>query len=127
MRRLLRWFPVAWATGIYLLLLLLPVYSQVSTTISSDGSATRATGRATLAAVNGPEVYLTLAVPVLAAALAVLPWPAALRRPADIVGAATAAAFVVLGMASIGVFFIPCAVALVALALRDRPASRPAT
>ena len=127
MQRILRWFPVAWAAGVYLVLLGLPVYSQVSDTMSTDGSAVRTAGRATLAAVNGPAIYLTLAVPLLASALAVLPWPATLRRPADIVGAAIATGFVVLGMASVGMFFIPSALALIALALGARPSSRPAT
>jgi hypothetical protein len=109
------------------LLVWLPTYSQVSDTISTDGSEIHTAGRATLVAVNGPRVYSILAVPVLAAALVVLPWPANLRRPIAIVGAVIATAFVGLGMASVGLFFLPTAVALIALATAAEPSSRPAT
>ena len=126
MRRLLRWFPVAWAIGAYLLLVGLPTYSQVSDTMSTDGSEIHTAGRATLVAVNGPRVYSILAIPVLAAALVVLPWPGKLRRPIAVVGAVIATAFVVLGMLSVGMFFLPSAVALIALATAVEPSSRPA-
>jgi len=95
--------------------------------MSTDGSEIRTGGHATLGAVNGAGVYLTIAVPVLASALAVLPWPAGLRRPADIVGATIATAFVVLGMASVGMFFAPSALGLIVLATAARPSSRSAT
>ena len=76
---------------------------------------------------NGSRLYVTLAIPVVAAALAALPWPAGLRRPAAIGGAVVASAFVVLGMLSVGMFFFPSALALIALAQRPDPSSRPAT
>jgi hypothetical protein len=87
---------------------------------------TSGAGHATLAAVNGPRVYLLLAVPLLASALPALPWPARLLRPAAIAGAAIAAAFVVIGLASVGLFFVPSAAALIALAVAPQPSSRPA-
>ena len=127
MQRPLRWFPVAWAVGAYVVLLWLPAYSQVTDTMSSDGSAEiRSTGHATLVAVNGPRVYLILAVPVVASALVALPWPASLRRPIAVVAAAIATAFVVLAMLSVGMYFLPSAVALIALATAAPPSSRPA-
>jgi hypothetical protein len=49
------------------------------------------------------------------------------RRPADIAGAIIAAAFVLLGTASIGVFFVPSVVALIALGVGDRRALRSTT
>ena len=52
MKRLLRWFPVAWAGGVYVVLLRLPAYRSVQQTLDTDGSATRTAGQATLAAVN---------------------------------------------------------------------------
>jgi hypothetical protein len=127
MKRLLRWFPVAWAGGVYLALLWLPAYRSVQEAVHTDGSAIRTTGQATLAAVNGRGVYLTLAVPVLAALVAALPWPARFRRLAAVGGAVIAGAFVVLGMASVGLFFLPSALGLIGLALAARPSSRPAT
>ena len=126
MRGLLRWFPVGWAVGCYLVLLVFPAYSWVSDTMGTDGSETRTAGRATLVAVNGPRVYLILAVPVLASALAALPWPQKVRRPAAIAGAAIASAFVVVGMMSVGVFFLPSALGLIALARATGPSSPPA-
>src|SRR5688572_18752543 len=110
MQRLLRWFPVAWAAGAYLVLLRLPMYGWARSTQTVGGAEIRSAGRATLAAVNGRVVYLTLAIPVLAAALAALPWPARLRRRAAICGAVIASAFVLLGLMSVGPFFLPSAV-----------------
>jgi hypothetical protein len=72
-------------------------------------------------------VYLILAVPVLASALVAVPWPANFRRPVAVVAAALAAPFVVLGMLTVGMFFLPRALALVALATAAQPSSRPAT
>jgi hypothetical protein len=126
MPRLLRWFPVAWAAGVYVVLLRLPVYTQMSDTMDANGSETLSTSHATLAAVNGPRVYLLLAVPVLASALAALPWPPKLRQPADIIGTVIASAFVVLSLPSVGMFFIPSAVALFGLVAEATRASPPA-
>jgi hypothetical protein len=127
MQRVLRWFALAWALGAYGVLLWLPMYGWAQSTQTVGGREIRSAGRATLASVNGPEVYMTLAIPVIAAALAAFPWPAGLVRPAVIVGAVIATAFVILGMLSVGMFFFPSAIALVALALTARPSSRPAT
>ena len=114
MRKALRWFALAWAGAVYIALLWLPLYRQVSETKTSDGSSTRTTGTATLAAVNGPRTYLLLAVPVLAAVVAVLPWRGRGRRAADLTAAAFAVAFVLLGLMTVGAFFLPAAAALVA-------------
>jgi len=102
-------------------LLTLPVYSVLRDAETAAGAEFRHAGRATLAAVNGSGVYLLLAIPLVAAALPVLPWPARLQRSATIVGAAIVCAFVVLGMASVGLFFLPCPLALFALATRSGP------
>jgi hypothetical protein len=87
----------------------------------------RTAGRATLAEVNGPGTFFVLAVPVLAAALAALPWPVRLRRPAAIGGAVISGVFVLLGMATVGMFFVPSVLGLIALAVTMEPSSRPAT
>src|SRR5687767_2297641 len=111
MQPLLRWFALIWASGVYLVLLWLPVYAGTSETIASDGSRAITSGRATLAAINGPRIYLILAVPLVAAALAVVPWRGRSRRLADVTGAAIATAFVVLGQLTVGMFFLPTAAA----------------
>jgi hypothetical protein len=126
MQRALRWFAVAWAAGVYLVLLRLPMYSSASSSQTAGGPEIRSSGRATLAAVNGPSVYLILAVPVLASVLAVLRWPPRLSRPATIVGAVIASGFVVLGMATVGMFFVPTALALITVAAAGRASPRPA-
>jgi hypothetical protein len=108
-------------------LLWLPAYRWEGNTQIASGPEIRTAGRATLAAVNGPRVYLILAIPVVAAALAALPWPARFRRPAAVAGAVIAGGFVALGMASVGLFFLPSAVGLIALAHAVGPSSRPAT
>jgi len=118
---------VDWAAGAYLVMLWLPAYGWERDTQTAGGAEIRAAGRATLAAVNGPRVYLILAVPVVAAALAALPWPARFRQPAAGPPAVIVAAFVMLGMASVGMFFLPSALGLIALAQAAEPASRPAT
>jgi hypothetical protein len=125
MRPLLRWFPLAWAAAVYGVLLWIPTYSSERVSQTSGGVAVRTTGHATLAAVNGAKVYLILAVPVIAAALGALAWPVRLRRPAAIAGAVIASGFVILGMASVGLFFTPSALGLVALASVADPSSRP--
>jgi len=127
MRRLLRWFPVAWATGAYLALLWLPTYGWERSTQTVGGAEIRASGHTTLAAVNGPRVYLVLAVPVVAAALATMPWPARFRQPAAVSGVVIIGAFVILGMASVGIFFLPSALGLIAVAQAAETPSRPAT
>jgi hypothetical protein len=127
MRRYLRWFPLAWASGASLVLLWIPMYSEISDTISTGEAGVHTFGHATLGAVSGPRVYLILAIPIVAAALAALPWPATLRRPATITGAVISAAFVLLGMMSVGLLFLPSTVGLIALVQATSSSSRLAT
>jgi hypothetical protein len=103
-----------------LTLLGLPVYGQQRETVGSDGTRMFTTSNATLAAVNGPHVYVIVGVPLLAALLTVLPWPAKFRRPADLIGAGIISAFVIVGLATVGVFFLPSAAALFGAAAAER-------
>lgn len=79
-----------------------PLYSQASSTSAGDQQTTSST----VLSVVGPTVLLTLLVPVLGAAL-----PLAARgrawQPLSVVSAAVLAVFVVLGLLSVGWFFIP--------------------
>ena len=68
-----------------------------------------------------------LAGPLLAALLTLFPWPAIMRRRMDLVGMAFAAVFVVLGLASIGILFLPTPAALFLSAENTAQRSRPAT
>jgi hypothetical protein len=121
MQRFLRWFAFVWSAVVYVALLGIPVYSQASDTMSTDGSHVRTVGRATLASVNGAAVYLTIALPVVASALALLPLSGTARRTADIASVLIMAGFVFLGMMSVGILFIPSALALVALTVTPHP------
>ena len=123
MRTFLRWFAVIWAGGVYLFLLAVPMYSQMSNTVTADGASTMTSGRATLVAVNGSRMYLVLAAPLFAALLTLLPWPHNLRKMADIVGALLSATFVFLGMMSVGLLFVPTAGALISMALGSMASS----
>jgi protein-S-isoprenylcysteine O-methyltransferase Ste14 len=79
-----------------------PLYSQVSSTSAGD----QQTRSSTALSVVGPTILLTLLVPVLGAAL-----PLAARgrawQPLSVVSAAVLAVFVLLGLLSVGWFFIP--------------------
>lgn len=74
----------------------------------------------TLVGVNGPDVLFVLALPVVAAVSAVLPWPERYRRPLDILGAALITLLSILGAFTIGLFFLPTAAILVVIALWPR-------
>ena len=120
-----RWFGFLWAVGISMLLLWLPMYGSASSTLTAEGPVIRETGSATLVEVNGSRIYGVLSVPVLAAALALIPMPSRLRRPVDIAAVVIAIAFVIVGMMSIGWFFAPTAAAL-AIAASTRSSPSPA-
>jgi len=126
-QRFARWFALAWAVGAWLLVPRLPGYSGIRTTTAADGMRATTAARATFAEVNGPEIYLTLAVPVLAALLALLPWPQRLRRAAQVAAAAVAVAYVLLGLMTVGIVYLPLALALVVAALRPDATSRAST
>ena len=123
--RFLRWFAIVWAIGAYVVLLWVPIYGGMRETSSSDGVHTVTRSSATLVAVNGARVYWILAVPVMAAVLTNFSWPRRMHRAAIVVGAVLASAFVVLGLASVGLFFFPSAVALIVAAAVGPSRSRP--
>ncbi len=103
------------ATAAGLFLALYPVYQGVSESVSSSGAVTRSSDSATLVAENGAWVILLLCVPV---ALAVLGLSGAVwgRRAVVWVPAAVLLGFVILGGFSIGLFYAPAALALLAAA-----------
>lgn len=119
--RLLRWFALLSALAVPALLVFLPLYRYEQ--VGGDGR-TLATGTETLVEANGPYALIVLAIPVLAALCAVLPFPARYRRAADVTSAAIVAASCVLGSMTIGMFFVPAAAALAWIALTGRRTSR---
>jgi hypothetical protein len=121
--RIARWFAAGWAIAAFIALLVLPVYSSITTTM--NGTAVR--GSATLLSVNGPRVLFVLAVPVLASLLAIIPAPSRVQRVLAIAAAAIASGFVLLGAMTVGVFFLPTALALILAALSPGTPREPAT
>jgi len=118
-KRLVQLFAAGLAVAAAVAVIALPLYAQESST-STGGVRS---GSATVLSVVGPQVLLTLLVPVLGAAL-----PLAARgrawQPLSVASAVVLAVFVALGSASIGWFFVP-ALVLAAIAL-FQPASEPA-
>jgi hypothetical protein len=103
------------ATAAGLFLALYPVYQGVSESVSSSGAVTSSTDSATLIAENGAWVILLLCVPV---ALAVVGLMGAVRGPRALVWAPAVVllVFVLLAGFSIGLFYAPAALALLAAA-----------
>jgi hypothetical protein len=100
-------------------LLVIPTGREESVSISSTGEITRHSRSTTLVQSDGWSVLVRLAVPVAFAGV-----PLALRRTRWRRGALVAAsvlllAFVVAGLLSIGVIFLPAAIAMVTAAIVD--------
>ena len=104
---------VAAVAGIFLALY--PVYQGVSESRSSNGSVTSSSDSATLIAENGSWVILLLCVPVALGALGVIGAMRG-RRTFVWVPAVILLGFVILGGFSIGLFYAPAALALLAAA-----------
>ena len=120
MQRFVRWFALAASLAAVVLLLFIPFYAGVTERQSVGGRTERWTHSNTLIGANGLDTLFVLAIPVLAAVNALLPWPARYRRGADIIGAVVATAFSLLGAFTVGLFFLPTAVALLVVAAWPR-------
>ena len=120
MQRFLRWFALIASLTAVGLLLVIPSYSYRVERASTGGSAVERVGTGTLIDANGFGVLLVLAIPVLTAVNAVLPWPATYRRGADILSAVVATAFSILGAMTVGMYFLPTSAALIGLAFWPR-------
>ena len=107
-KRVAQLIALALAVAAMVMMVLIPTYTGV--TMTSDG--TEITSRSTLVQENGASVLLVLAIPV---ALAALPLLARGRawQPLSIVSATLLLGLVVLGLASIGGFILPAAVAAI--------------
>ena len=116
MQPFLRWFALAASLAAVALLLFIPFYHGVTVRQSVGGRVEQWARSDTLVGVNGLDVLFVLAIPVLAAVNALLPWPSSYRRGADIVGAVVATAFSLLGAFTVGLFFLPTAATLIAVA-----------
>lgn len=97
------------ATIAAVIMLILPTY--VSVTESSGGGVVRSTS--TLLEVNGPGVFVVILAPVVFAGIPLLLRGRA-RQPVSIVCAVLLVGFVVVSLASIGIFFLVAALCAVA-------------
>ncbi len=101
-----------------------PLYSGTSTSVTSDDTSTTTPMRATLVEVNGGWVIALLVAPVVLVAIHAL-WVGRGRTAAIVACTAPVAVLCVLGILTIGVFFLP-AVILSGVALLV-PAREPAS
>jgi len=69
---------------------------------------------------QGWGVMITLAIPVLLAALPLAPLPARLKAAARVVSAALLLCFVALGVLTVGIFYVPSAALMIIAAVQDR-------
>ena len=108
---------MVWAGAVVLVVPHLPLYSSAGA--SADGWSHSTT--LSLVEVNGAgPVYRFLLIPFAAAFLALLPLPRRYRRLAGVVAAVLAGCAMLVGIASVGLFFLPSVAALAYAAIRDR-------
>jgi hypothetical protein len=117
MSRFLRWVAFVASLAAVALLLVVPFYSGVTVRQAAGGATTHETGSATLIEGNGLDALLVLAVPVVVASNALIPWRPRYRRWLDVSGAIVATMFSVLGAFTVGLYFLPTAAALWGVAL----------
>jgi hypothetical protein len=107
-------------------LLFVPAYTEESSTIvspSTEGVISKiVVSHPTLIQVNGVRALLTLAVPVLIAGLPLLFRRSRWRALLEASAAALLTALTVIAGFSIGLFYLPSAVAMLVAALLARPA-----
>ena len=110
--RLAAWFAVAWSATAYVALLFLPTSSTSTTT--SDGAVFR--GSRSIAESGDSRVFISLAIPLAVAMLALI---AVRTHQRWLIYAAALAAtlFAMLALASVGMFYLPVALALVVAAV----------
>jgi hypothetical protein len=117
MRRGANILALLWTLGAAAFFLLVPVYGRTSSarTISPDGTSTHvvSTGQVGLLAVSGWSALIPLTIPVLLCLVPLLLQSPKAQRRALAAAAMGIGALVLLGAASIGLFYVPAVVALV--------------
>ena len=127
-RRILWWVAPAWAAATSAYLLLGPTVSSVSSsvTLGADGATSRSaalhTSTSLLAAQGASAVFPVLA-PVLLAALPLLARNSKARCILGVIAALLLAVFCLLGMLSIGLFYVPSVVVLLVVLVLERTSS----
>lgn len=105
---------VSLAIGASLVLLLVPMYTEVK--LSAGGP--EHVGHPTVLETAGPSIFVPLLIPVALTALPLLVRGRA-RTPVSVATAVALVVFVVIGSASIGWFYVPSLVAAIAAIVVD--------
>lgn len=122
-RRVVQLVALLLASGSAILLLAAPLYSGETTAVSSDGTTTATRTAATLAEVNGGWVIGLVLVPVALVAVHAL-WAGRGRTAAIVACTAPVALLGLVGILTIGVFFLPAVIVSgVSLLVPARPAT----
>lgn len=109
-------FALGWTLLVFVLLALVPITTHHSVTSTSDGVVTETTERLSLRESEGNGVLLVLVAPVFVPALALAVRTFRHRRRVRRALGIAAFVFCVLGALSVGLFYLPAAVALLASA-----------
>ena len=126
MSRYAHWFAIAWTILVTAFLMFAPIYSGHSTTFNSDGAKIESIdpGR-TLLAANGPRALIAIAFPLMFVLAPLLANDRTLRRQIGIFSALLLFGFVLIGGFSIGLFYLPAAIAMLVFVVASRSRQEP--
>jgi hypothetical protein len=113
-----------WVGAVTVLWLFVPVGESTSTSASSTGVVTTTSTHQSLLESEGSSVVIVLAIPVALVALSVAAQGTSWRRRARIVSGALLLFGSLLGAMSVGLPYLPAAVALLVAGLRTQPPLR---
>jgi hypothetical protein len=111
--------PLLLAVATAIVLLVVPTGRQESCFVGIGGETSCSSRSTTLPESDGWDVLAVLAIPVVIAGAPLMLGSTRLRRPALVVSSLLLLAFAALGAASIGLFYLPAAAAMVIAALLD--------
>jgi hypothetical protein len=111
--------PLLLAVATAIVLLVVPTGRQESCFVGIGGETSCSSRSTTLPESDGWDVLAVLAIPVALAGAPLMLGSTRLRRPALVVSSLLLLAFAALGAASIGLFYLPAAAAMVIAAVLD--------
>jgi hypothetical protein len=111
--------PLLLAVATAIVLLVVPTGRQESCFVGIGGETSCSSRSTTLPESDGWDVLAVLAIPVVIAGAPLMLGSTRLRRPALVVSSLLLLAFAALGAASIGLFYLPVAAAMVIAAVLD--------
>jgi hypothetical protein len=118
-RAMLLLAPLLLAVATAIVLLVVPTGRQESCFVGIGGETSCSSRSTTLPESDGWDVLAVLAIPVVIAGAPLMLESTRLRRPALVVSSVLLLAFAALGAASIGLFYLPAAAAMVIAAVLD--------